>query len=474
MRKTLSTIMALAVLLALLSGCGGGGGSKKVEQLEEIGKDDEVKIKIMFWDSNYFFQEYGNMFATQFPNIEIEVVNMQSIYNGDSSEPMDKRFDKFIEDNKPDVLLLQGSDYEKYAQNGQLFPLEAVIEQDKFDLEGIHPAILKLLREQGGGKLYGLSPDFSSQALYYNVDMFKKYGVELPRDSMSWEEVFELAKRFPTDGDKDKRIYGLTMDSYMSIDNLIQTIGSGQDLRILNSDATELNINTDSWKKIFQSTIDAAKSGSIYIPTEEDRNGAFSSMEDYFKKDLFIMGRSAMSFKHSYAVQQITQAKDQLKDVTPVNWDIVTAPVDPNNRTQSSYFSLGNIFAVNANSASPRAAWEFVKYINSDGFAKLKSKSSYGNLMSRTKHNPDKDGRSMEPFYKLEPKANTNSEYMKAPSKFFGAFSGVVKQEVDAVLADKESVEEALKAIQQKGQEELVKSRQEAEKDEASPSASNE
>jgi len=472
LRKTVSFVMALAVLLALLSGC---GGAKKEGQLEALGKDEEVKIKVMFWDSNYFFQEYGNMFATQFPNVEIEVVNMQSVYNSDSTESMEKRFDDFIEANKPDVLLLQGSEYERYAQNGKLFPLEAVIEQDKFDLEGIHPAILKLLREQGGGKLYGLAPDFSSAALFYNIDLFNKNGVELPRDSMSWEEVFELAKRFPTDGDKDNRIYGLTMDNYMTVDNLIQTIGSGQDLRILSSDATALNVETDSWKKVFQTTIDAAKSGAMYIPTKEDQNIAFTSMEDYYKKNLFIMGRSAMSFKYSYEVQQIIDAKDQLKNVTPVNWGIVTAPVDPNNRTQSSYFGLGNIFAVNANSGSPRAAWEFVKYINSDAFAKLKSKSSYGNLMSRTKHNPDKDGRSMEPFYKLEPKANTNSEYTKAPTKFFGAFSALVKQEVDDVLADKKSVEEALQTIQQKGEEELVKARKEAEKDKdnASPSASN-
>jgi multiple sugar transport system substrate-binding protein len=179
-----------------------------------------------------------------------------------------------------------------------------------------------------------------------------------------------------------------------------------------------------------------------------------------------------MAFKYSYEVQQITQAKEQLKDVTPVNWGIVTAPVDPSNRNQSSYFSLGNTFAVSANSGSPRAAWEFVKYVNSDGFAKLKSKSSYGNLLSRTVHNADKDGRSMEPFYKLEPKANTNSEYTKAPTSFFGAFSALVKTEVDAVMTDKKTVEEALKTIQEEGQAELLKAKEAAKKASPSPSSS--
>ncbi|QJD87390.1 ABC transporter substrate-binding protein [Cohnella herbarum] len=472
MRKILSMLMVFVMGIALLSACGGGGGKSK-DELAPLGKDEEAKIKVMFWDSNYFFQEYGNVFNFKFPNIEIEVVNMQSIYSENSTETMEERFDKFIEENKPDVLLLQGDQYEKYAQDGKLFPLDSVIEQDEFNLEGVHPAILKILREQGGGKLYGLTPEFSSAAIFYNIDLFNKHGVELPKDSMSWEEIFELAKRFPQNGDKDKRIYGLSTDTYLTVDNLIQTIGTAQDLRILNSDATDLNINTDSWKKVFQTTVDAAKSGALYVPKEEDRNYNFTSMEDMYKQNLFIMGRSAMAFKYSYEVQQIMQAKEQLKDVTPVNWGIVTAPVDPNNRNQSSYFNLGNTFAVSSNSGSTRAAWEFVKFVNSDEFAKMKSKSSNGNLLSRTEHNADKDGRSMEPFFKLEPKANTNSEYTKAPTSFFGAFSTLVKAEVDAVMADKKSVEEAVTTVQEKGREELIKAKEAAKKESPSPSASS-
>ncbi|WP_372630863.1 ABC transporter substrate-binding protein [Cohnella sp.] len=471
MKKYLVTLLSLMLVLGLLSACGGGG--KKEGELAPLGKDEEAKIKVMFWDSNYFFQEYGNMFATQFPNVEIEVANMQSMYSQDATETMEERFNKFLDEHKPDVLLLQGGEYEKLAQDGKLFALDSVIEQDKFETEGIHPAILKMLREQGGGKLYGLSPEFSSSALFYNVDLFKKHGVEPPKDSMSWEEVFELAKRFPTDGDKDSKVYGLSMDSYSSLSNLIQMIGSGQELRMLSADGSSFNIETDSWRKVFQSAIDAAKSGALYVPTEEDRSFNFTTMEEMYQRNLFVMGRSAMAVKSSYEVQQIIQAKEQLKNVTPVNWGIVTAPVDPNNRNQSSYFSLGSIFAVSSSSANPRAAWEFIKYINGDPFAKLKSKSLYGSLLSRTKHNPDKDGRSMEPFYKLEPKANTNNEYTKAPINFFGALSALVEAEVDAALNDKKTVEEALEAIQEKGEAELLKARKAAEEASPSPSASS-
>ncbi|OXS58238.1 hypothetical protein B1A99_13570 [Cohnella sp. CIP 111063] len=470
-KKNVITLLSLILVLGLLSACSGGG--KKEGELAPLGKDEEAKIKVMFWDQSIFFQEYGNMFATQFPNIEIEVANMQSIYNQSAAETMEEQLDKFLEAHKPDVLMLQTAEYERLAQNGTLFALDSVIGQDQFETEGIHPAILKLLREQGGGKLYGLSPEFSSSALYYNIDLFNKYGVELPRDSMSWEEVFELAKRFPTDGDKDSKIYGLSMDTYLDLSNLIQTIGSGQDLRMLSADGSSFNIDTDSWKKVFESVIGAVKSGALYVPDAEARAFNFKTMEEMFQRNLFVMGRSAMAVKRSYEVQQILQAKEMLKEVTPVNWGIVTVPVDPNNRNQSSYFNLGSIFAVSSNSANPRAAWEFVKYINGDSFAKLKSKSLYGSLLSRTEHNPDKDGRSMEPFYMLEPKANVNNEYTKAPINFFGALNALVEAEVDAALNDKKTVEEALEAIQEKGEAELLKARKAAEEASPSPSASS-
>lgn len=457
MKKLFSLSLIAALILALLSACASGG--TKEGELEPLDKEQQAKIKVMFWDDRYFFQQYGNLFASKFPNVEIEVANMQSIYSDPDADPS-KSFEKFIEEHKPDVLMLQTDLYEKYAAEGKLFALDPVIEQDEFETEGMHPAILQLLRDRGQGKLYGLSPNFSSTAIFYNIDLFKKYGVELPRDSMSWQEVFNLAKRFPTDGDPDTRIYGFAPNSFMTMDNFIPTVAAAQDLKMLNSDASKFMMNTDSWKNVFQMTLGAAKSGSMYVPTEKDREFQMTSMEDMYKKDLFIMGRAAMSFKHFFEVQSIVQAKEFLKDVTPVNWGIVTAPVDPNNRSQSSYFDVSTIFSVNASSANLRASWELVKYINSEEFAKINSKSQSGNLLTWTAYNADQDGRKLDAFYKLQPKGNSASEFSKVPPKFFGAFRQVLNSEIDAVLTDKKTAEEALQYIQQRAQEELDKARQ--------------
>ncbi|KIL35831.1 hypothetical protein SD71_10535 [Cohnella kolymensis] len=89
-----------------------------------------------------------------------------------------------------------------------------------------------------------------------------------------------------------------------------------------------------------------------------------------------------------------------------MNWGIVTAPVDPNNRNQSSYLDVSLIFSVNAASQ----------------FAKINGKSQGFNLSSWTAYNADQDGRKMDAFYKLEPKRNNSSEFDKAPAGFFFAY----------------------------------------------------
>jgi len=69
----------------------------------------------------------------------------------------------------------------------------------------------------------------------------------------------------------------------------------------------------------------------------------------------------------------------------------------------------------------------------------------------------------MEPFYKLEPKANTVNETQKAPAAFFTALDRIIESEAISVVEGKKTVEEALKTLKQKGREELTKARKTGE-----------
>nr|WP_246627970.1 extracellular solute-binding protein [Paenibacillus oenotherae] len=415
----------------------------------------------MYWDEQTFFQQYGNLFSSKFPNVEIQVVSMMSL-NG-QNEDREKAFDDLVEKEKPDVMMLDTSQYEKLAADNKLVELESLLEDEDFLGGDILPAVIDMLKEKGSGKLYGLSPTFYSQALFYNKDLFDKYTIDYPTDKMSWEDVLSLAKRFPTSGSEDERIYGFSA-TYSNAYSIGNAIGSTLGLSFTDTDGKQLTYNTDSWKKTFQIAVDAMKSDTLY--TSDPKGMMGTSYDDYLKSDLFTMGRAAMTLNGSYAIDSMKQAKDALKDYKPFNLGIVTVPVDPSNPDVSTSFGVYNIFAINAQSPNISAAMELVKYINGDETAKLQSRSQrYGDLSMRTKYIKDADGVSLKPFYTLKPKPDVIERYRNIPSAFYQSFSELANTELMKVVEDKQSLDEALKTINEKGQLELDKARL-AEKEE--------
>jgi multiple sugar transport system substrate-binding protein len=408
--------------------------------------------------------------------VDIEVVSTQSMYmNMDGKDP-EKEFNKMLEEKKPDVLMLDINRYEKMAADGKLLELDAVIHKDKFDIENILPSITDLLKSKGNGRLYGLSPSFYSNVLMYNKDLFEQNGIEFPKDQMSWEEVLQLAKRFPTTGDEDKRIYGFFQNNYgqASIYQFATMIAVTEGLSAVDPENLKVTINNNSWKKVFETSLDALNSKAMNSPKASDNSQQSNSYENYLKRDYFISGRAAMTINGYYMFDQLQQAKNQIKDFKPINWDIVTVPVDPKNPDKTNGFGVNELFAINSQSTQQRAAWEFVKYLNSEEFARIQSRSSQ-QLLTRTKYTKEKDGHSLEAFYKLKADTDFYKGYEKIPQNFYQPFNQLVDQEMKPVLEGKKSVDEVLPFIQAKGQEALDKAVAEAAaKKKTSPDTSQE
>lgn len=453
-------VVGLAIILA---GCNSkeskDGGSAVMKAL---GKDEKVTIKVMAYDERNFLQQYGNLFYSKFPNVDIEVISMQGLY-GEGKDP-ETEFNKLIEEKKPDVLMLDINRYEKMAADGKLLGLDAVIKKDKFDIENISPAITDILRSKGNGTLYGLSPSFYTSVLMYNRDLFEQNGIEFPKDQMSWSEVLELAKRFPNTGDADKRIYGFFQNNngQASVYQLASMIGLTEKLTMMDPESLKVTINTDNWKRVFQTSIDAINSKAMNSNTAENNNMQGSTYEDYLKKDYFISGRAAMTINSFYIFEQIKQAKEQIKDYKPFNWDIVTVPVDPKNPDRTTNFGVSELFAINAQSTQQRAAWGFVKYLNSDDYAKIMSRSTQ-QLLSRTRYIKDKDGHNLEAFYKLKADTDVYKGYEKIPQNFYQSITQIVDEGMKPVVEGTKTLDEVLPIMQTKGQEAMDRAKAEAD-----------
>jgi len=466
--KIMIATLCLVLFTGLMAGCSLGS--------KDTTDNTRTTLKVMHYDERSFYQQYGMLFSSLYPNIDIEVVSTQNV-NYEEGKDMQKAMQDFIDEQKPDVIMINGIDeYARMASEGKLYNLESFIKKDKFDLEGIIPGIIDYIKERSDGVLYGLAPNFYSQAIFYNKDLFTKHGVPFPEDRMSWEQLLQLAARFPTTGEKDDRVYGLKAGYQTDLYYFALSIGTSQDLTYINPTTMQLTINSDSWKKVFETADNAIKSGTLYSDDRFNMNsGESTSYEDYLLRDPFIGGKLAMTMDGNYLMDQINEAQKRLKDKGIQNWDLVTMPVNPQKPDESTGMSVYQIFAIDANSANAEAAWKFISYINGDNFARVTSKLQNGNFPVRAKYLDEVDkGHNMAAFYSLKPAQNNMyKDYDKLPQQFMMKFDGLMREEMQKITDGTATVSEALDSLQVKGQQLLTEESKNDAKPEPSTSGSS-
>lgn len=454
------SLFVLTAGMLALAGCDPSTETKEAA-LKELGKDENATIKVMSdLDERSFDQQYGQLFSAKFAGIDIELLSTRGAIKYGTAREMNKSYETFIDEHKPDVVMVSQDLYGELAASGKLYDIEPVVKQDKFDLDGILPTVLAAIRSEGGGKLYGLAPGFSAQALFYNKTMFDSQGIPQPHDGMTWEQVLELAKRFPTTGNEETRSYGLSLNTGDSLFRFIMMLGTTQGLTFVDSAGETLTMKSDGWKKVSEQALDAFQSKAVYRANESFRGG---SMEEFYKQDPFIGGKVAMTVNGTYYLDNLKRAQTDLRGKLP-QWDLVSMPIHPGNPESAATLTLGTIFAIPAQSANVRAAWEFVKYVNGEEYARVTSKSfRMGTLSSRIAYAKDPDGHHLEAFYKAGGSAPSLVKSMaNVPESFIGQLFGIAETEFKDALEGRKTIDDALQVIQEKGQAELIKAKQAA------------
>ncbi|WP_181438857.1 ABC transporter substrate-binding protein [Paenibacillus sambharensis] len=403
----------------------------------------------MFWDEEQFFREYGNLFNTLYPDIEIEVADTDSLSRGAGIDP-NTALDEYIEREQPDVLVLDKVQYKHLALDNRLLDLEHILQVEEFHAEDLLPSALRLLRNMGGGTLKGLSPIFSGSAIYYNKDLFDKHQISPPSGKLTWRELLELALRFPADGQGADRTFGFEWGSSDPFD-LGLVIGIRQGLDFADHSREKLVMNSPRWREILSITTEAFKSGAIHTPEHLEKQELADSN---LARNPFVTGKIAMALAGPELGYSLGQAKQLISGYTSFNWGMIAEPIDPQNPDYGS-ITLRGIYAVREDSQNRDAAVKLVEFINSDQMAKASSRTDSWNLQTRTKYNKNSDGVSYEPFYALD--IQEQPFYISMPPTFSGPFMKLASSELRKVVNGEQDIEEAIREIQLKGQEELDK-----------------
>ncbi|WP_181155521.1 ABC transporter substrate-binding protein [Paenibacillus sp. 37] len=398
--------------------------------------DSTRTLKVLYWNEDDFKMTYGDLFSQKYPNVNIEVVTpggMEAIrdYNG------------AIQKYSPDLVMLPPYQYQQMSKDKKLVDLEPLIKRDTYDTTTLYPGLLDELKEQGGGKLYGLSPKADSYALLYNADLFKKYNVKTPTDGMTWEEILNLAKKFPTKGDKNSRIWGL---SSFGSSNLVMDIARTEGLTYLDPNTLKATANTTAWKNAYRLSSEATKSGVL------DELISLSG-KSYLESNSFIMGRSAMKVASISQLQSLQAAKNSVKNYKPFTLGIAAGPAAKDRKSTGNVY-IHEIFAIPAGASHVDAAWDFIKYFNGEEYANeyykpKNSNNSIGAPLSRMIK--EYSGYKLDAFYKLKPNLDssiTSYVLMNKSPNFELRFRSIVLKELTQVANGKKTLDKATAAIQ--------------------------
>jgi multiple sugar transport system substrate-binding protein len=299
-KKWYSSMLSVALGMSLLQGC--GGAAVKEGPAADKGADTQVSnepVTLLFYtakNGNYareeiFDREIGKYIKAKFPNVTIEHIHTAK----------GQTYQEIVTAGKiPDIMLDNpGAVPGAIGETNLLYDLGELIKKHQFDTQRIDPVVLQhMINAAPDGKLYGLPFSVSNLILFYNKDIFDKFGVPYPKNGVTWDEVYDLAKKITRVQD------GKTYRGFIDHAGLVFKYNQlSQDW--LQPTQDKALVTTDAWKKL----VDNQK--RFYdIP-----------YNTYIKVDDFPKGESAMAVHVS---EKVVNWADENKDM---NWDITSAPV---------------------------------------------------------------------------------------------------------------------------------------------------
>lgn len=458
-KKLLSVSLAATLALGLLAGC---NGSKAADPQQE----KVLRIGVLYggYDDSYFRQQYTDVYEFTH-NVRIEVVPAidQSQYRyQDYSQPyvqpdyLDSMKKIMTGSNPVDVVVTDTSVLNQLIKENMVKQLDPMIQEDKFDTSDFVPAVIDGIKDLGEGSLYALTPSFSSSALFYNKKLFTDAGVEPPTDNMTWDDIFNLARRLAKGEGKD-RVYGFAFSRYIGSDpfwDMQSNYVNSLQLKTFDDKAETMTVNTPQWTKVWETISKLAKDKII----PDSNSGMMDGEWNPVTSDLFLSGKVAMTIGENYYVNEITDANNnasKIKNFTPVDWDVVTVPVHPEKPGIGGSIWLSNTFAINSAAPNAETAWDFIKFINGEDWAKLKSRSNSYEMLARKSYIQPKMGLdyNIQAFYLLKPTPPTDPKQEKLMSEKPGLYSVTDsgRRFFQEVLENKKTPAEALKEWEEKG-----------------------
>jgi len=362
--KKVSYSIIIVLLLAILSACGGdeggGSGAAKAADGSSAGQSasDENKLggkplTLTFYSTSGTLPdtEFNTLIAEpihkKYPNVTIERITPAA-----TTTP-----EEVLTTHTPDIIYSTSTTHQKIVRTGAYEDLRGLIDKYQFDTARVKPILWNYIKELGkSDEIYAIPFNSNQHVLYYNKDIFDKFGVEYPtNEQQTWDQVLELAKRL-TRTENGVHYVGL------SVDNLTG-LAKGLGLPYVDRETGNAALDTPEWRRIFELNKEIFE-----IPGYVSPEGVWEYGRDPFMKD------QTVAMRVTWLANMVGPLEELRQQGIEFNWDIAPAPNFPDQLGKTREAQIHSL-SVNSQSKHKDEAFQAIAEILTDEGQRILSRN---------------------------------------------------------------------------------------------------
>ncbi|MDQ1912160.1 extracellular solute-binding protein [Paenibacillus sp. GD4] len=298
-----STLAAMVAVTTACAGGTGGGPQQAAPQANGGGNaagGEKVELRVMWWGD----QKRADMTNQALRKFEEKNPNIKVIGEfAPSSGYFDKLNTQLASGTAPDVFFLGGNMVD-YANKGVLLELDPYVGKD-LNLTDMDKTMIDYGTYKG--KLVHVSVGANARGIIVNTELFKKAGMEVPKDGWSWEDYARTAKEISAKLGKD--VFGTYNYTVDGMDIFLKQNGK----QLYDMDNGKLGFEQKDVEPWFNYWGETAKAGGLVTPELQVSNPPADT-----SKSLIVTGKVAMGLTASnqlVAHQNLTKDKLTLVQV---------------------------------------------------------------------------------------------------------------------------------------------------------------
>lgn len=331
-------LVPLAIVAMLATGCSNSGGAGGPVQLLVFGAPEELAA----------YRTLVDAYKRSVPGTDVQIIEAS-----DRSDLIARLSTSIAGGSPPDVFLLNYRFYGQFASKGAIEPLDARIAASAaVDPENYYPTAMDAFRWRG--EQLCLPQNVSSLAVYYNRNLFQRFGVPVPKAGWTWNDLITTAtsmtrdangvvvKGTESEGTQVVATYGLGVEpSMIRVAPFVWS--NGGEIVDIPERPTRFTLDSPKAREALRNLIDLRIAYGV-VPTDLE-------VEAENDESRFANGRLAM-------LMSSRRSTTTFRSITAFDWDVASLPT----YGQPAGILHSDAYCIPRASGNKDAAWRFVEF----------------------------------------------------------------------------------------------------------------